>query len=143
MVVALLAFMAGLAVPLFRRSYAGWAEESALSGLIAAVDAARERAVLEGRPYGLEVDAGARSYGLSVRDDPGAPEDFRPLRESGARRTLPARMALRADPPRVVFYPDGTSGEARFELAAAGGPTRAFRLRPESGKAVFETSEER
>lgn len=118
-VVMLLGVFLGMAAPVFRGAYRAVALDVAADRLVGLLAYGRERAVMERSRLRLEIDTATGSYRLLL-EDPSAPGDFLPLRESiGRGILLPAGTVLEPGRPYVEFLPDGTVDEGSLTIKGA------------------------
>lgn len=109
---AILAVLSAMAVPAFRDDWRRRAPERALEDVAVLASYAKDRAVLEGRPYRLSAKPGG--FVLEAADH----EVWEAV--SVPVRALPAGLTLKAEPETITFLPDGTSSAGSVFLEKAG-----------------------
>jgi prepilin-type N-terminal cleavage/methylation domain-containing protein len=135
-VLVLVASLAGLTTPLFRRTYAAVAVQEAAHNLARTMDYARQRAVMEGLTYRVQLDGSQSAYWLSVEKNPETPGVFSDVKTSWGRRVrLPRGVDLKTDLPWVAFYPNGTATPADVQVAETSGRTSRVSVDPILGQA--------
>ncbi len=138
LVTALLGLMLALAAPAFQGAYSALALEDAARSLGLTLDYARERAVLDGRNWRVDLDPDEGLYRLAEERD----GMFRPAEgHLGRARRLPRGVTLEAPSRELPFLPNGSGVDA--EIVLKDGRGRSFRVRVDGVTgAVAETRDE-
>jgi hypothetical protein len=131
--------LAGMIVPRFGGTVRSVESEEAAQRLRSELDRWRVRAARHNQRIEIEIGPGGRSeLMVDAFDAPRHPAwDFTPLEVGETRAGLRRRTVfvdfagtLEADPPHLVFYPDGTSSESVIRLDASRGRSYRIDVRP-------------
>ena len=104
--------LVGISAPQFRNTFSDLQLKDASFNLSSLISFTQERAIVEGVPFKLVLDADKARYYLE-KADPKNPAKYVMLEEKTGRVfTLPRDIKLKTDKKEVIFYPDGHSDKA-------------------------------
>ena len=109
-VLSIVAVLAGIATPMFRRTFDHLRLEVFSYDLARLLEYAAGRAVATGTLMRVHFDAGGRQYWLLQRDEvsSGPETEFRRVPSRfGQTHSVPEMVTLEPGTPDVTFYPDG------------------------------------
>ena len=112
-VALLLGVLLGVSWPRLSRSFKTLELQGFSSGLAHHLEFWRQRAMVTGKIFFLEVDAGFRQVVIREQDQP---KQFKVY-------PIPAGIRLEVDKEEVYFYPDGTMDSVRFRASLEDGTT--------------------
>lgn len=141
LVIALLASMAAIAVPRFKRTWDRLQYERSIDALKHTLRYARNRAVIENRTYRFVFDAFRQAYRLDVQlpEDRSSSMQFRGEFSSRGREKQIARdIDVRTSPAEILFFPSGATTGGRFEFVRIGQVTTSIDVAPVTGSISVE-----
>ena len=140
LVTVLLSILISIVTPQFHRTFDNIQFKNFVLDVSALLRYAHERAILEKDTYRLRYleDPGGCRLERSSPDAEGQTE-FRRVRDrSGAVRLIPRNVRAQLDPPEIIFYPDGSSRDARWRFTDFKGHAMLLRVTAESGDVTTE-----
>jgi type II secretory pathway pseudopilin PulG len=131
----LFVMLVSLSVPLFSRTLRSLGRKTCVEDILALMEFARERAIMEQTDYGVHFDSRRKAYWLIRREDGEFQNGFSHVPSTwGRARPLPSDADLHGDEPDALFHPDGTATPFSLELASPEGSLFTFHVDPVLGK---------
>lgn len=132
-VTAIVAILVSMNLPRFRRTFENFRLTSLSDRFSAAVKAAREMALIDGRSYLIRISDTPPSFSLLVERRDRA-EEFEPLTGAAGRAVrIPQTFTLDARPKEILFHPDASATRAEITFSNAAGDEIEFEI-TEDGK---------
>lgn len=114
--------LAGLSMPLFKRTFSDLIMKDAAFTITKMINYAQERAIVDRRYYKIAFDFQNRKYQLfeyGALIDP--PAYVQAAGRYGRPITLPKGLAFEGKKPEIIFYPDGRCDEADLRISDTSG----------------------
>lgn len=117
LVFILLAVIAGLSIPSFRKSFTGLELKNQSRELAYLMRYSQSRAVTKGTQVRMNLDLATRNYFLTESEDGNDSLDFQPVKgKMGQKYQLSSAIDIEFSKATLDFYPDGTIEKAQIRL---------------------------
>ncbi len=141
LVTAIIGILAGLSIPLFRRTFSDIQLTTSSQGIVSLARYARQRAIIERSPYRLNLDVDKNRYWLnrlklSSKED----REFEDVEgKFGKVYFLPREITIFSKSPHISFYPDGSSDKVNISLTNVNGKTNKLTTKGPRGSVKIIT----
>jgi hypothetical protein len=137
----IIAILVAVSTPLFRNTFTSLELKESSYNIAKLVNYIQERAIVEGVPYKLVLDAERSRYYI-MKSDPKDPAKYMRLEEKTGRIFgLPAGAKLKTDKAEIHFYPDGHSDKATLTIISKG-RTERLMIKGNLGNVEFADKED-
>jgi Tfp pilus assembly protein FimT len=117
LVIVILAVIAGLSVPSFKKSFSGMELKNQAQELVYLMRYAQSHAVTKGVRVRLNIDLGSKKYFLTEAQEEKTPPDFKPIvGQMGHVYQLSQSLDFEANDHELDFFPDGTIEKKQMRL---------------------------
>ena len=116
LVAVILSVIVAISLPRFRTTFSDLRTRGFIQDLVSLGAYARERAILEGKPFRINLDFSNHTYGLSFKNNP-QDQEFSRLNERVFRRhAIPQDLTTQTNIDHIDFYPDGRADKASINI---------------------------
>ena len=141
LVTAIIGILAGLSIPLFRRTFSDIQLTTSSQGIVSLARYARQRAIIERSHYRLNLDVDKNRYWLnrlklSSKED----REFEDVEgKFGKVYFLPREITIFSKSPHISFYPDDSSDKVNISLTNVNGKTNKLTTKGPRGSVKIIT----
>jgi Tfp pilus assembly protein FimT len=137
-VIVIFIVLVTMTAPQFSRALQAQARETGMEDILAMMDFARERAIMDGTEYGVHFDAMERTYWPVRRDASVQDGGFLRIPEKwGQARHLPTDVTFRVAEASVLFRPDGTATPLSLDVISPDSVVRTIEVDTTTGKGTI------
>jgi prepilin-type N-terminal cleavage/methylation domain-containing protein len=116
LVVVILSVIVAISLPGFRATFSDLRTRGFIQDLVSLGAYARERAILEGKPFRINLDFSNHTYGLSFKNNPQDQEFIRLNERIFQRHAIPQDLTTQTNIDHIDFYPDGRTDKVSINI---------------------------
>ncbi len=117
LVITILAVIAGLSIPSFRKSFTGLELKNQSKEFVYLMRYSQSRSVTKGTRVRINLDVGTKYYFLTESEDENETLDFQPIKgKMGQKHQFSSAIDIESSKSTLDFYPDGTIEKAQIRL---------------------------
>lgn len=116
LVVVILSVIVAILLPGFRATFGDLRTRGFIQDLVSLGAYARERAILEGKTFRINLDFSNHTYGLSFKNNPQDQEFIRLNERIFRRHAVPQDLTTQTNIDHIDFYPDGRTDKVSINI---------------------------